>query len=198
LTAASEIDGEVVSFGQVCCYAATSAPTKDWNSMSAFVQLGQSDLRPRKGTESLWHFKPNREECPKAVVASPAMPKRMAREVVLQFQVPATGFSLVSEPGNKDLRLDRGTIDFRNLTRNLEVELGNAPVEDILRVGIPHEENVDPHFELLYALMPRDGLGRSHPGPPHVPYRDDAAAVRPLPSGKLRPGGSNCPPVIWP
>lgn len=194
---ASGEDGEIVSFGEVCCRAAMEKPVKDWDYLAAFLRLGESDLRPRKGTDKLWYFKSIKENCPKAVGAGHQGSKRMAREVHLQFQVPATGFSLVSEPGDKKLPA-QGTIEFQKLTKDLKIEIGNAPVEDILQVGLPHDEKVDAHFELLYELMSRDKTGRPHPVPLHLPYRDDTAAVRPATSAKLRPSGSNCPPVTWP
>lgn len=178
-------EGEIVSFGKVCCLA-ENPPDERSPNLSTRVELEAGDLRPGLGTVKNWFFIPGREdECARDTLDKGQKKRRLARSADLLVKIAKNEAGFSFRAG----RTDR-TITFPDVKRDLHIEIGNAPVEDILLVGKVSMENIDPHFELLYKLM---NIQRDpHLGPLHIPYtKDTTPEVR-------RAGASNCPPVTWP
>jgi hypothetical protein len=177
-----KIPAEIVSMGEVCCIAAKALPTTGGKELTAHVELGSGDLQVGALTEDIMSFAPPREPCPGTTLPAVSGARRLAQEIILKFGFDSGALSFSKIKGQKE------AIEFPNLARDVRIEIGNTPVEDILGVGIEQLGKVDTHFELLYNLIPRDAGRLPHAGTPHVPHSQSLI---------LKAGGTNCPPVKW-
>jgi hypothetical protein len=80
-------EGEIVSFGKVCCIA-ENPPDERSAYLGTRVELEAGDLRPGLGTKKNWFFIPNREdECARDTRNPSQEKRRLARSANLVFRV---------------------------------------------------------------------------------------------------------------
>jgi hypothetical protein len=176
-------DESILSLASVCDLA-ENGPTyaEDPSRVAARVEIGLGTLEARAKTRDAWGFQPSRETEPYFA------PRQLAQEIVLRYRFKG-GFSLTSETHGAVGWSAKTPIEFKNIDGDLEIVVGNAPVEDIFAVAeLSRHRFTDPHFELFYKLM------ESHNGVPHIGVVSPETRV----SSPISMHGSNCPPATWP
>jgi len=165
----------IVRLGAVC--GSANRPTiNNPDQVTARVQIGPGILQAGRLTPGYWTFEPPREGTDTVL-----SPRRWAQEVLLVYRLDGDVVSLESaNPAKGPIRMQA--------EGDLRIEIGNASVEDIIKVGQHHHDTIDPHFELFYRLI------GDHDGQLHIPHLAVApSAIRPM--SQL---GSDCMPGTLP